>query len=238
MKKVWFIIIGLLVVFFGSTYIASKQLPEIVAYIVSKKTKTHVHVGHLSFGLDSISIHNLLIASPDESKIKNALKVDQITITTPFFRYALRPLLLSRVYLENIYMGIDFYDKDRTKGNWVTIMDNMSGEDVKDKSENEYGVIGQLDMENLSVDLKLKGDSPIKLSPIPRIQYKNVRTDNGQISEELAELIIKRVMYTAIFSKGIKTIISVPKDIVNTIIFPFTWFGSGEDKKEENGSKK
>lgn len=241
MKRFIVILIILLIILFGGTFIVWRQLPELVSYMIAKQTHTHVHINAIRFGTEEILIDTIIIDSPEGASIKKALVVEEMKIHAPFSAYARTPVIIPDVILNNIYLGIEFYNKERTKGNWVTIMSDIDGEEEKEKKEPDtylqekqnYGLIRNLDLNQLNIELKLYNEGPVKLSTIPNVHFKDVRTDNGQIAEELTQIIIKKMMYSVFIMKGIQTVINLPKDVLETVIWPFTWFGGG--KKNESG---
>jgi len=251
-KRFVVILVILLIIIFGGTFIVWRQLPQLVSYMIAQQTHTHVHINAIRFRQDEIHFDTIIIDSPEGGTIQKALKVEELIIKAPFTAYTKSPVIIPEVILNNIYLGIEFYNKERTKGNWVTIMSDIDEEPQEKKEvkkpqtggqyldeKGDYGLIKDLDMNTLNIELKLHNESPVKLSTIKNVHFKDVRTDNGQIGKELTQIIIQKMMYSVFIMKGIKTVINLPKDVIETVIWPFSWFGGSKKdaKKQESNAQ-
>ncbi len=235
MRRFLIVLSIVLIIFAGGTFILWRQLPQLVSYLISQETRTHVHINTIRFGFNDIIFDTIIIDSPEKASLKKALKVENLHIKAPFSAYVESPTVIPEVFLKNIYLGIEFYDSSRKKGNWVTIMQNMEGEkkeQSEEKNDDSYQVIKMLKMDNLNIELKLHNQSPVTLSPIPEVKFTDVRTDDGKITKELTQIILKKMMYSVFIMKGIQTVINLPKDVIDTVIMPFKWFSGGSNKNE------
>ena len=183
-------------------------------------------------------IQNLVIDSPPEASLPVALKVKELRMTAPYDAYLKEPVLIERIELNSIYLGIEFYDEKRTKGNWVTIQQNLdSAEESTEKDLNSYSLIKEMILRELSIQLKLYKQGVISLSPIPKVEFTDVRTDTGQIADELTQIILKKVMYTVFIMRGIQTVINLPKDVIDTVLLPFSWFGGSKSSQKQGATQ-
>ena len=219
------------ILLFGGSFIVWMQLPKIISLSIAKQTKTHVKLGSISFHSNGFVLNNLVIESPVGGTIRRALSVDKLAINASYDAYSKRPLIIESVQLSDIFLGIEFYNADNTEGNWISIMQNLDDttkEGEVDAPPDDYALLKELQLEQVNIDLKLYKQKKIRLKTIPDISFSDVRTDTGQIADELTEIIIEKVMYTVFIKKGIQTVINIPKDVIKTVISPFTWFTGGK----------
>lgn len=226
--RLFFFVIFILL--FGGSFIVWMQLPKIISFMIAKQTKTHVRLGSITFHSNGFSLNDLVIESPVGGTIRKALSVGSLRIDASYDAYSKRPLIIEGVKLDDIFLGIEFFDENNTQGNWVTIMHNLDDstqEGAVDAPPDDYALIKELKLESVNIDLKLYKQKKIRLKTIPTISFEDVRTDTGQIADELTEIIIEKVMYTVFIKKGIQTVINIPKDVIKTVISPFSWFTGG-----------
>ena len=146
-------------------------------------------------------------------------------------------LLFNRILIEKIYLGIEFYNQNRTRGNWVTLM-NCLGTDDHDSKEGNYSIIRELILRDLQIELLLAGSRPNYLSPVNEIRLTNIRSDDGRIAQELTKIIIQKMMEQVFILKGIKTILDLPGNVLDTTQGLFETFmlpfGGGSIKQSQS----
>ena len=237
MKKFLVILAIFLIILFGGAFYVVEKAAEIMSYVISQKTGTPVHIDQIYFKKDAIRIVDLKIGSPSESKLKTAFKAGNIVIHAPISNYFNDPIVFNRILIEKIYLGIEFYNQDRTRGNWVTLM-NRLGADDQDSKKGSYSIIRELILRDLQIELLLAGSKPNYLSPVNEIRLTNIRSDDGRIAEELTKIIIQKMMEQVFILKGIKTIIDLPGNVLDTTQGLFETFmlpfGGGSKKQSQS----
>lgn len=122
--------------------------------------------------------------------------------------------------MTDLYVNIQIYTKDQTKGNWQTISANVAVDHKSLLSVERQAIIKKLILNNIQIDLILADGTMRSLSPIPRLEFDNITSEKGIPTEEIAEIIIQKMMQSIFLEKGLKLIIDAPVDVIKGV-FPF-----------------
>jgi len=220
MRKLFFILISIIIIICGFSFLAYVYSAPILAKIISHKTETPVTIRHVDFKKEVFIISDLQIENPKGAKLSTALKVKTITIQTPYKRYIKDPIVIEQIQVDDVYVNIQLYKKDQTEGNWQTIMKTMEKEHKSPLSIERVTMIKKLILTNIKIDLILSDGSRHTLSPIDRLEFDNLHSDKGVPIQEISEIIIEQMMNSVFIIKGFKAIIETPIEIFKGI-FPF-----------------
>ncbi len=220
MKKLIGILLGIIIVIALAAYLAYANSPLILARVISHKTQVPVTIKNIDFQNDAFTIQQLQMGNPKEARLPTSLKVETITINSPYRQYFDDPIVIDQIYVNNVYVNIQLYNKDQTEGNWQTIMKNMAEDHGSPLSIERPAIIKKLILTNIQIDLILSDGSVHNLSPIARLEFDNIHSDKGIPIQEISEIIVQKMMQSIFLEKGLKTIIEVPVDIIKGVL-PF-----------------
>jgi len=220
MKKLFFILISILIIAAGLGYLAYANSSLIVAEIISNKTKTPVTINRIDFKKESFVVSELQVGNPKKARLPTALKVNTIEVQAPFRNYFGNPIHIEQIHLDDVYVNIQLYNKAQTKGNWQTIMENMVEEHRSIFSNERVAVIKKLILTNIQIDIILANGDHHRLSPIDRLEFDNISSDEGIPIQEISEIIIQKMMHSIFLEKGLKAIIDAPMNVIKGV-FPF-----------------
>ncbi|NGX51230.1 MAG: hypothetical protein K1060chlam2_01094 [Chlamydiae bacterium] len=220
MKKLLFILCTIIVIIVGVGYFAFANSALIVAQIVSHKTKTPVTISRIDFHRESFVVTGIQMGNPKGARLPTALKVKTIDVQAPYRRYFEDPINIDQIHVADVYVNIQLYNKEQTRGNWQTIMETMVEEHKSPLSNERVTIIKKLILTNITIDLILADGSVHHLSPIKRLEFDDVRSDKGIPIQEISEIIITKMVHSIFLEKGLKAIIEAPIKIIEGI-FPF-----------------
>jgi hypothetical protein len=81
-------------------------------------------------------------------------------------------------------------------------------------------LIKKLILTNIGVNIVFSDGSCRILSPIDRLDFYNVYSDEGILIKEISEILIKKMINSIFVVKKLKTIVDLPMDVIK-MIFPF-----------------
>jgi len=220
MKKLFLILLSILIIVGGLGYLAYKNAAPLLAKIISNKTQTPVTIHAIDFYKESFTITEIQIGNPHKAQLPTALKVQTVNVEAPYKNYIEDPILIDKIELNNVYVNIQIYNKDQTEGNWQTLMKNLSEDHRSPLSVERITVIKKLILTNIQIDLILSDGKYYRLSPMERLEFNNIRSDKGIPTQEISEIIIQQMMQQIFLQKGLKAIIDAPVDIIKGVI-PF-----------------
>ena len=220
MRKVLLILFFLLVIIAGAGYFAYNNAATILAKIISDKTHVAVTIDSSGFKKDEFTIHDFQMANPKGTRLPTALRVQTTDIKAPYKHYFKDPIEINEIHLDNVYVNIQIYDKDQTKGNWQTIMGNIAHDNKSPLSVEREAIIRRLLLTNIRIDLILSDGKLHQLSPIERLEFRDVTSEKGIPTQEIAEIIVQKMMQQIFLQQGLKNIIEAPVNVIKGF-FPF-----------------
>lgn len=220
MKKLIGILLAIIIILGVAGYVAYVNSALILAQIISHKTQVPVTIKKVEFSKKSFTIHELQMSNSKEARLPTALKVEMIKVNSPYRQYFEDPIFIDQILVSNVYVNIQIYDKEQTKGNWHTIMNNMEEEHNSPLSVERPAIIKKLILTNIQIDLILSDGSIHHLSPIDRLEFDNLDSDKGIPIQEISEIIVQKMMNSIFLEKGLKAIIKAPVDIIKGVL-PF-----------------
>ena len=220
MKKFIVILLAIILVIAGLSYLAYLNSSMILAEVISKKTMTPVSIKDVIWGKDSFTIDDIMIANPKTARLPTAMRVKSIKVTAPYKQYLESPILINQIHLDTVYINIQIYNKEQTEGNWQTLMGNMAVDHKSPLSIERAALIRKLILTNIQIDLILSDGEIHHLSSIERLEFDNISSDKGIPTQEISEIIVQKMMQSIFLQKGLKSIIEAPVNIIKGII-PF-----------------
>lgn len=219
MKKTLTIIISTLATLIVAGLVTYFCLPFILAKNVRTMTGTPVSVGSISLRPETLTISDFVIYNPKEASSDVALSVDYCLIEDPFGGYIGDDSEIESVDLENIYVNIELYNKERTKGNWQTIMESVEKASSKVPAQSSKMRIRQLTLHHINIELTLF-DSPMKTFHIPRLVFYNLPLDDGLPAKKIVNAVVKQIIPSIFLEAGVKFIFNAPGNIIKGALSP------------------
>lgn len=219
MRKFFSILTVLIILLAGGFITLEHYSATIIANLISETTHTTVSLDRVHFHKDGFTLKNLTINSPPGYSLKRALKVEKIKITTPYVNYLKKPIVIKDIQLQRIYLGIQFKDKARTEGNWLTLLKDSHNDSSSISGRSNSARIGSLLLKDIYVEIALAGESPRSVQ-IPYLAFENITTDDGKVVEELTQVIMHQLMKELFLQKSIRAVFDLPGNVFKSI-FPF-----------------
>lgn len=215
MKKAIFItLISILVICFLG-FFAFTRIPSWLSHTLSKRAKVEITIGKIGLSSDKITIDGVQVENPKGSKLKNALKVEEITSIAPFKNYLSDNIIIDEILLEDVYFSLEFYKPNSKEGNWSYISNNLSQsnkqEAAKQKAEGKSTevLIKKLVLTNVNIEMytheqnaKLK-----KLKTIKRLEFTNVTSSGGIPTSQIMDVIIQQALREIFSREGIQNML-------------------------------
>ena len=207
----------------------SWYLPKLLAKKLSHRLKTPVFLEKIVFTPRSFELHNLTVMNPRSSALPVAFQTRVLRFEAPYIRYFYPHLVIDQISLEDIQVGIEFYDADNRRGNWTELIENVKqrargGLSFSPHLDEKTILVRHLLFTNIRIELLLQG-SVRNFSPIPKIEFYDVTSEKGFPINEITALIARKLMEELSILKGfanmLKAIISIPEEAIKAVFFPF-----------------
>ena len=216
-----FFIISFVVVFISTLfYIGYKNSGLILAQIISRTTHTPVTINTLDFHQEASIIQNLIIGNPDKAYTPTAFKAEIVKINSPYKQYFKNPIVIDKIEMNNVYINIEFYTEDNIEGNWQVLIDNMEANHKLSSESKRQVSIKKLVLNDVQITLVLSDGKIHRLSPIPCLEFDDVKSEKGIPIEELSEIIARKMMYSIFREDGLNLIIKIPLNVIKKLL-PF-----------------
>ncbi|MCB1118120.1 MAG: hypothetical protein KDK50_06035 [Chlamydiia bacterium] len=220
------VILFILLLCVGASFYIYPRLPYYLSKNLSEKFQVPVHVNTIDVNKNMILLQGIDISNPKQSTLPTALKVAKTSVEAPLTNYLKKNIVIEQIQLDDIYASIEFYTKGNTEGNWTVLIDNFDSNNKfgssQDKQPSGNVLIKKLIMTNINIDLKLYGKDVNRLSPIPRLEFENVGTEEGFPVEEITEIIIQKLIQQIFSLQGLsnmfKSVIQAPEKAATGIL--------------------
>lgn len=192
----------------------------ILAKIISNKTLTPVTITHIDFHRNSFTIRDLAISNPKDAYIPTAFKAETVVVDASYNQYFKSAIVIDKIEINDIYLNIEFYTEDKMKGNWQGLIENMKASHQDSKKGKRQAIIKKLILNNVQVNLILSDGKMHRLSPIDRIEFQDVTSEEGIQIEEISEMIARKMVYSILKEERLNLIIEIPLKVIKKIL-PF-----------------
>jgi len=216
------IIIALIVLWFLKAPIMSSYL--------SRKMKVKVSMLAITLRPSYTKIYRFHISNPRGSKTRTAFSSKKITIRYSWKKLRQTPTVIDEIVLDDIYLGIEFYNPLGTDNNWSRIFAKMKEDEQKEKGKGGGVIIRKLVLNNIEVaiyGMGLKGLlGQVQKKKIPQIVFHDINSKEGFPTAQLIEEIFGSLG----IQKFIKDLLS-PEKIFKKIPIPIKIGKEDETKK-------
>lgn len=163
---------------------------NIAAHYISRHLNVPVSLNALEISKEEAHLEHLWIGNPPHSKTQTSFAAETIDIDGTLPGILGDPLIIDEIYMENIFVGIEYYGSSKEATNWSYILES---DPSKGKSGKDY-LIRTLIMENLTVEIT-QADGKFKRYPtIQRLELKNISSETGFPVEEIEKAIFDLMM--------------------------------------------
>lgn len=186
---------------------------------ISRATQTPVTINAIDYHRRAFTIRNLVVGNPKEAYIPTAFRAEVVEVGAAYKAFFKKLVLIDKIKMDNVYIDIEFYTEDKMEGNWQALIDKMEvGKEItKDKQQ---ALIKKLILTNVHVTLILSDGKIHRLSPIPRLEFDDITSEEGIPLKEISEIIARKMVYSILREEGLNLIVKVPIKVIKKI-FPF-----------------
>ncbi len=189
---------GFLVILFILLIIGWNMVPKIVSSKLTKEMQVEVSIDDIGLSPWSISVHKLSVDNPSGSILPKALTLAEIDVNVPMTHFFNKEIVIPTMTLDDMYLALEFEAPKSKKGNWTTIMQNLSdssGPSEKSKDDDRSVLIKHLILTNVDVDLAYKSTGQVrKLKPIARIDLYNISSKGGIPTAQIMNIVMSEVL--------------------------------------------
>lgn len=216
MKKALIIIFGLIVVLCLAAILVWNMFPTIVSHKLSKRAGVSVTISDIRLSPSMIKIDGIRVGNPAEySKTPRALSVDDMRINVPLSRFLDKRIVIDEMTMDDVYVGLEFDSPNSKKGNWTTIMNNMSQSTKEDsnkakaKGKTTSVLIKHLVITDLQIELAYKTGGKVnrKLRPIDRIELTNISSEGGIPTAQIMNIIMQETLRNIFSKEGLQNML-------------------------------
>ncbi len=213
--------------------------PLILSNALSRQLGVKATVGGVHVRLNKIWVDMITVHNPKGSRLPYALVIKQVELHAPLFEYVQPKTDIKLIFLDDIYMSVEFYDKARKESNWTTILDHLNQQaELPGVGGGKSLHIGELLMKNIKVDLALYGEQVRRIRPLKEIRLRDIEPESGLLGKKLTRIITNHIVRSISSHSGIGTIqgvvVSVPTQAAKTLTAPFRWFFSFHKKRQQS----
>jgi len=195
-----------LLAIFAAVVITWKNRENILAHFLSKQLHAPVAIHSLNIDNASAEMTHLWIGNPMHSKTATAFAAEALKTVARLDQLLSNPLTIENITIDNIFVGIEFYDQKGEDNNWSRILH----EDTIKNNTRDY-LIQTLTLRNLVVELT-QADGKIKRYPeIQEIEFHNITSETGfpieEIEKAIFDLLMQNLFKKLQLNELIKTIV-------------------------------
>ncbi|MBN2478738.1 MAG: hypothetical protein JXA94_00765 [Parachlamydiales bacterium] len=223
MKKIIIPILSLIFLIVILLVIIWFNIPNIVSKKLSQNFGVPVSIENITFSKGNAKIKNLVVGNPKESKTSVSFSTKVIDINSTIKDMTGKVLTIDSIVFDNIFIGIEFYNKDGSSNNWATIMKNKPKESKKNKTPRKY-LIKTLTLNNISVALTKTDGIRQTFPSLSKLEFYNITDETGfpidEIEKAIANAILRSIFQKYALEQLLKTI--SPSNFMDRVIpFPF-----------------
>lgn len=163
---------------------------NILSHFISRQLHVPVSIFSLEIGKSSAEISRLWIGNFPRSQISTSFTSETLKIDANWNQIFGNPVTIEQIDMDNIFVGIEFYDANGDDNNWGRILH----EDVPKKKNSRDYLIRTLTMRNLTVELTQANGKVKRYPTIKQMEFHNISSDTGFPVEEIEKAIFEMMM--------------------------------------------
>jgi hypothetical protein len=200
MKKALFtfiVTLGILVIGASGSYIF--RVP-IINHSLTNLFSVPVEISIFDVVKNKITIENVVIDNPETSAFPYAMKIGSLELVSPIRNYFRYDTEIKDIYLNDVEVNVEFYDKKNTQMNWDPIV--ASSNYIISSPIDEEGsiiTIQKFVITRLKVNLKQSGQKVETFYFNGPLVYRNLDSRRGIPSRVVADVVV-RITLQKVFS--------------------------------------
>lgn len=163
---------------------------NILAHFISKQLHVPVSIQTLDIGKTTAEITQMWIGNFPHSQTTTSFTAETFKLEGKWDQIFDNPTTIESIDINNIFVGIEFYNANGDDNNWARILKEKS---PKKKNGRDY-LIRTLTLRNLTVELT-QADGKVKRYPtIKQMEFYNISNETGFPIEEIEKAIFNLMM--------------------------------------------
>ncbi len=216
MKKFLIIFFGLVVIACLVGVLLWNMLPTIVSHKLSKRAQVAVTISDIGVASSSLSVDGIRVGNPQGyDKTPRALSVAELDVSVPLTRFFDNNIVIDEMTMDDVYIGLEFDSPRSRKGNWTTIMNNISKSAEEEKKEAEAKkettsvLIRRLVITDLQIELAYTtgGRANRKLRPIKRLELTNISSEGGIPTSQIMNIVMQETLRNIFSKEGLQNML-------------------------------
>ncbi len=163
---------------------------NILAHFISRQLHVPVSIGSLEIGKSSTEISRIWIGNFPSSHSTTSFTSETLTIDANWDQIFGNPVTIDRIDIDNIFVGIEFYDANGDDNNWGRMLHENGS---KKKNPKDY-LIRTLTLHNLTVEVTQANGKVKRYPTIKQMEFHNISSDTGFPVEEIEKAIFEMMM--------------------------------------------
>lgn len=190
MKRILFFLLFLVIAVVVAATLAWTNKKAILTHFLSKQLHTSVTIQAFDISKTEMDITQIWIGNPPPAKTPTAFSAESISLETTVSEILGSPLIIEEININDIFVGIEFYNTKGDDNNWSRIL----GTNHKEQKNGRPYLIRKLILRNLTVELT-KADGKTKRYPtIPKMEFYNISNETGFPIEEIQKAIFNLML--------------------------------------------
>lgn len=229
MKKFFIFILIVICIAITAIFIGWNYKTSLFAHFLSKQLNhVPVELSNLKLTKTEAKIFDLHIGTPKKSKTTTSLDTRLITVNATLQNLRANPLTVQEISMNDIFIGIEYYNLSGSNNNWVQILAKKKTEEKKATSK-KY-LIKKLTLRNLTVQVTDFQGKVTRYPTLDKLEFYDISDETGFPIDDIEKAILNAVLRAAFQKLGLDFLMESisPSKWVPGII-PF--FGMSEGKK-------
>lgn len=189
----------------------------VTSAVLSSKLGIPVKVQQINVIPGRISVWDAKLKNSKGYSQPYALRIRSTLINAPLKNYMNKLIEIDSIEVSNILLTLELTKRNTSDNNWADIMKEIHEEEptLKTHNKNRHAIIKKLVLTNLTVRI-YKSPRSYQDKVIPRLEFQNVETKDGDLSRRIMQAIIYELVFN--IRNILKLPIQVSKDAFNTVI--------------------
>ncbi len=161
---------------------------EVAERMLSKHLGVPVAIQALDISLQGAELLQIWVGNPPDSRARTAFSAASVHVETPTSQILADPLIVNEIIISDIFLGVEYYNKKKSKSNWATIL----GKKSLRKPSRDY-LIRTLRFNRMIVEV-VQADGTMKRYTLPEMEFHNISSETGFPVGEIEKAIFQQVL--------------------------------------------
>lgn len=194
MKRFLIPFVSLILILIILAFVTWFNIPNILAHILSREFSVSTTVGNVNISKNNLKINDINIGTPKGSKTSSSFFSKELHVKSTIAALRNERLTIDSFTLNNIIIGIEFYNESGTDNNWVRILKIPTR---PEKLSNRKYLIKKMTLNNISLVLTKSNGQKQTFPTIDKLEFFNISDETGfpieEIEKAISEAILKSV---------------------------------------------